>query len=105
MIVKTALRLSRLAPAAALLFLAACTDDAAPVEDSGSSATGEVLPGSISDDMIASDSLQSQPPLMAEEPAASGGTAGGGAGDEAADESGEEGVAEEAPADEGIAAE
>ncbi|MCL6250881.1 hypothetical protein M3P36_07485 [Altererythrobacter sp. KTW20L] len=88
----TAPRLSYLAPAAALLvLLAACTDDA-PVEETGGSASGEILPGSISDEMIASDTLQSQPPLMADEPRSTG-TAGGGAADEGAEGS-EEGAAE-----------
>ncbi|HSG55823.1 MAG TPA: hypothetical protein VLA45_10220 [Paracoccaceae bacterium] len=98
----TAVRLSRLIPVAALvLLLAACTDDA-PAEDEGGSASGEVLPGSISDAMIQSDSLQSQPPLMASETAAAGSAPTGAA------EAGEDAVAEgeeaAAPAEEPEAA-
>ncbi len=98
----TSVRLSRLIPVAALaLLVAACGDDAA-VEDESGSASGEVLPGSISDAMIPSDSLQSQPPLVAPEPAAAGNAATG------ESEAGEDAVAEgedgAAPADEPEAA-
>jgi hypothetical protein len=74
-----AIRLSALAPAAALLLLAACGGDQAPAEE-GASASGEILPASTSDAMLPLDSLRSQPPLMQPEP-------GGGApaGDEAAE--------------------
>ena len=91
-----AVRLSRLVPVAALLLLAACTDEAV-VEDEGGSATGEILEGSISDAMIASDSLQSQPPLMAPEPTTSG--AAGEAAADATEEAAEGGEAEAEPAE------
>ena len=66
-----ALRFSQIAAAASLLLLAACSDNAATVAE-GDTASGDILPASVSDAMIPSDTLQSQPPLMAPEPAASG---------------------------------
>ncbi len=36
--------------------------------DDGREASGEILPSSISDDMIATDQLDSQPPLLQDEP-------------------------------------
>lgn len=55
---------------ATALLLSACGGgaDDAPVEE-GSGAEGEVLGGSISDDMIALDRLQSQSPPLEEQPA------------------------------------
>lgn len=52
---------------AAPLFLAlsACGDDAEPVvEDDGREASGEVLEGTISDEMLPLDQVRSQPPLL-----------------------------------------
>lgn len=94
-----ALRLPHLAAAAGLLLLSACTDDAAPVEVGGS-ASGDILPASVSDAMIPTDTLQSQPPLMAPEPAASGAAAPSEAGDDTTVET----EAETAPAEEPEAA-
>ena len=57
-------RLARLLPIALLAALPSCGDepeDAAA--DSGRSAAGEVLEGSISDEMLPYDRLRSQPPL------------------------------------------
>ncbi len=72
-------RFSRLLVASVLplAVLAACGDDAAEGDagttaDDGREASGEILPSSISDDMIATDRLRSQPPLMVEEPTAAG---------------------------------
>ncbi len=61
----------------AVLLLAACSDGAAPVADQDGDATGEILPGSVSDDMIATDSLSSQPPQLVEAPENAAGGAGG----------------------------
>ena len=71
-------------PLAACLALAACQD--APVEDSeGAAAMGEVLEGSISDDMIPLGELRSQPPMAPSEPVAgAGGTTAAADGEEAA---------------------
>jgi len=46
-----------------LALLAACGDDAAPTDD-GRSATGEVIEGTISDDMLPLATVRSQPPLL-----------------------------------------
>jgi len=46
-----------------LALLAACGDDATPT-DAGRSATGEVLEGTISDDMLPLATVRSQPPLL-----------------------------------------
>lgn len=64
--------LSRLiVSATACVSLAACGSEPVVDEspDDGRSASGEVLEGSISDDMIPLDQLRSQPPLMKAEPA------------------------------------
>lgn len=51
--------------------LAACGNEADDVSvDEGGSVEGEVLGGSISDDMIALDQLQSQSPPLEDQPAA-----------------------------------
>ena len=61
-----------LLPAVALLALAACDNapTSAPAEAAG--ATGEVLEGSLSDDMLPLDQLRSQPPQAEIVPEASG---------------------------------
>ena len=65
------------------LLLAACGGgDAEPVADDGQGARGEVLGGTISDDMIPLDQLTSHSPPQAE--AAGGASADGGAGEDAA---------------------
>ncbi len=49
----------------ALLLLSACEDEpAVTVEDDGREASGEVLEGSISDEMIPLDQVRSQAPLL-----------------------------------------
>ena len=55
--------------AIASLALAACSDDPAPVEGSEENldARGEVLGGTISDDMLPLDTVTSQAPSQAEE--------------------------------------
>ena len=51
-----------------LLALSACEDEPEiAVEDDGREASGEVLEGSISDEMIPLDQVRSQPPLAAPE--------------------------------------
>ena len=50
---------------ASLLLLAACEDEVVVTEgDDGREASGEVLDGTISDAMIPTDQLRSQPPLL-----------------------------------------
>ena len=79
------IRLAPLAPLVAALLLAGCNGDQAPAEEGA--ASGEILPGSISDAMIPTDTVQSQPPLMAPEPAGAGATPEDGAeGEESASE-------------------
>lgn len=52
-----------------ILLLAACGEQAAVEQDNDvREASGEILPGSISDAMIETDNLQSQPPLLREVP-------------------------------------
>lgn len=46
-----------------LALLAACQDDAAPAGE-GDGASGEVLEGTINDDMLPLDEVRSQPPLL-----------------------------------------
>lgn len=58
---------------ASLLALAACTGGNSPREEGGEGeAEGEVLGGSISDEMLPLDSLQSQSPPLKASPSASG---------------------------------
>ena len=61
-------------PAALMLpmLLAACSQEPAPAQDNGRAAAGEVLEGSISDEMIAYDRLRSQPPLAELQPGEEG---------------------------------
>lgn len=59
---------------AAALALSACGDDPAPVEDG--SVSGEVLEGSISDDMLPLDTIQSRSPPL-ETPRSETGTTDG----------------------------
>lgn len=53
---------------AAVALLAACNGDASQEETAGTS--GQVLPGSVSDDMLPYGTATSQPPLMAPDPVA-----------------------------------
>lgn len=77
------------------LLLSACGGDADQEEGGAErSASGEILEGSISDAMIATDSLQSQPPLVRSMPQAEGEEGDGLAGDAA----GEAGAETQAPA-------
>ncbi|MEM6266400.1 MAG: hypothetical protein AAF707_02660 [Pseudomonadota bacterium] len=59
-----------------LLALASCSDEPAVIEeqadDAQSEAAGEVLGGTISDDMLPLDQLRSQSPPAASDPATSG---------------------------------
>ena len=94
------LRLSRLAFAtAALALLAACGEEA-PSDDSRA-ATGEVLEGTISDEMLPLDRVQSEAPLADPTGTARGSQSNAGADDaEPADEA--EIGAEDAPAAESV---
>ncbi|HSG35204.1 MAG TPA: hypothetical protein VLA37_11755 [Sphingomonadaceae bacterium] len=56
-----------IAAALPMVLLAACGgDDSIVDEDDGRTASGEVLEGSISDEMIPLERLESQPPLLRE---------------------------------------
>lgn len=97
-----------LATALPLALLAACGDDAAEEEvaeiaDDGREASGEILPSSISDDMIATDRLRSQPPLMQDEPAARSGGVGNGAATDAEGDA-DEAAGSDVPDDADVAA-
>jgi hypothetical protein len=87
------MRAAIIAPVAVLL-LAACGEDAAPEAAQGGAASGEVLPGSISDDMIPTDALRSQGPQIVETPTSAASGAVAPEGEEAAAEA----VAEAGPA-------
>ncbi|MBH5323528.1 hypothetical protein [Aurantiacibacter sediminis] len=82
----------------ALMLLAACNGDEVPADDDPREASGEVLEGTISDDMIPLDQLRSQPPLAEPDPEEGGSATGAGnasASDEGdADEAGEPAAAE-----------
>ncbi|GAA0284055.1 hypothetical protein GCM10009127_26870 [Alteraurantiacibacter aestuarii] len=84
-----------------VLLLAACSDDPDAVQESdGREASGEVLEGSISDEMIPLDQLQSQAPHLQEVPASGAPTAAADEGDAepSADDTGEAAEPEAAPA-------
>ncbi len=85
----TPIRAGMLAPLA--LALAACGDDAAPEASSGeemAEATGDVLGGSISDDMLPLEEVRSQSPLA---PRASGApSSSGGDTSDASEDSGDD---------------
>ncbi len=57
-------------PLLAAMSLSACSDEPAeaPPSAEGTAATGDVQQGSISDDMIATDTLESRSPSLAAEP-------------------------------------
>ncbi len=83
-------------PVAALLLSACEGEPAAPVADGNGTAEGEVLGGTISDEMIPLEQLRSQAPLAPREPSAAG--AGGSAA--SAPANAEAGTADAAPAPE-----
>lgn len=67
------MRVARLAlSVATLLLLGACDYFGVPTADSEGNASGEVLPGSVSDAMIPTDDLTSQPPALAIQPGEGG---------------------------------
>ncbi|MEZ5694050.1 MAG: hypothetical protein R3D99_09455 [Altererythrobacter sp.] len=68
--------MKRLVPVlAATALLAACSgSDDAPAAADGASAQGEILEGSISDEMIPVDQVRSQSPRAASEPDETGGS-------------------------------
>lgn len=80
-------RLSLVTVPLAVLALSACGQEPVQRGDDGRAAEGEVLGGSISDEMIPLDQLQSQSPPLREAPPVETGEEGGGE---------EEGAAEEA---------
>lgn len=57
-----------------LLLVAACGDDPEVSDSDARSATGEVVEGTISDDMLHMDKVRSQSPLLQEEEGAGEGT-------------------------------
>ena len=61
------MRRLKMAALASVLTLAACGEEAPERTDDGREAEGEVLGGSISDDMLPLDQLQSQSPAIREE--------------------------------------
>ncbi len=84
---------------AACLLLAACGDDPEPVQEGDErSATGEVLEGTISDEMIATDKVRSQPPLLRTLPQSEGAGDAETEGDDAEGEAPADGEAAESPA-------
>ena len=85
---------------ACALGLAACGDDAAeaPAEGDGRGARGEVLGGTISDDMIPLDQLQSQSAPQNQSSDGGDGSDAGGSQEAAADAPSESAAAAEAPA-------
>ena len=94
--------LRMLVPAAAVVLLAACSDETAPVAaDEGAGASGEILEASVSDAMIPLDTLKSRPPHA--KPAPSATEAGAAQGEEAGDE-GADAEAETAPVEDASAA-
>ena len=88
---------------AACLLLSACNDDPAPAEPGGESADarGEVLGGTISDDMIPLDTITSQSPSQASAEGEDGDT--GGASAPAAGNAGEAGDREAASSEDATA--
>ena len=93
----------KFAPAliAPLLLLAACEDDAGQVDTSetGGTAEGEILGGTISDDMLPLEELTSTSPPAERTATSAGGSAAPDTGDEAA-ETQEAEASSEAPAPE-----
>lgn len=93
----------RIAPLllAPLLLLAACEEEAAEVDTSatGGKAAGEVLGGTISDEMIPLETLTSTSPPM-ERPRAPAGSAGTAPGEDAQAETQEAEAPQDAPAPE-----
>lgn len=68
-----------IAPMAALLLVAGCDYFGGAEEEAAGDASGEVLDASVTDEMIATQDLKSQPPALAVQPGE------GGAGGEGAD--------------------
>ncbi len=89
------MRVTQIAMALSLLMLAGC-GIGGDEQDDAREATGEILPSSISDGMIETDSLQSQPPLLREMPAVEGEEAGEGEGEPGEPETLEEAFAGDA---------
>lgn len=83
-----------------LALLAACGDkDSAGASAERQTAAGEILPGTISDEMLPLDSVKSQSPPMKDSPSDKGGTKAGGDSTATAEaEAGAGGDAADAPA-------
>lgn len=80
-----------LLPIAAMGLLTGCGDDPAPSpDDDARTASGEILEGSISDEMLPLATLKSQPPLVESSPGATGGDAAGEAAGEEGEDTGDE---------------
>ena len=87
------------------LALAGCDEPAAPPSEQGGEAAGEVLGGSISDDMIPLEQLRSEAPPMPRQSAAPAAEAGEDAADEGEAQSEGAEAAPAAPAPETASAE
>jgi hypothetical protein len=79
------------------LTLAACGSDKAPEAADGADAQGEILGGTISDDMLPLDELKSKSPPMKPAPGESGTPGAPPSSDAASDGEGEEAEPAEAP--------
>lgn len=80
-------------PLAALLALSACNWFGGAQEEAAGDASGEVLPASVSDGMIATQDLKSQPPVLREQSGAGGAGGAEGADSAAVDSAAVEGEA------------
>ena len=89
-------------PLAVLLLLGACDYFGGTEQEAAGDASGEVLEGSLSDEMIATQDLKSQPPTLAVQPG-EGGSGGDGADSAVADSTAVDG--ETAPSEEAAPAE
>jgi hypothetical protein len=89
-------------PVAALLLLGACDYFGGTEQEATGDASGEVLTGSLSDEMIPTQDLKSQPPSLAVQPG-EGGPSGDGADSASVDSAAVDG--ETAPAEEAAPAE
>jgi hypothetical protein len=76
--------MKRLVVLAALALLAACGEKKAAKSDDQRTASGQILPGSVSDSMIAYDALTSQAPIQPRAAAAAPVAAASSAAEEAA---------------------
>ncbi len=87
-------------PLAALLALSGCDFFGGAEQEAAGDATGEVLPASVSDEMIPVQDLRSQPPVLAVQPGEGSAASAAGADSAAVDSAAD---AASAPADEAAA--